>query len=133
MKFSTEFGHSVPISTVKSICDAYHREIAHQVDPSLVKTVKKGQRGQPLLLGPVLDQCVRDYLEAIRLTGSILSHKIVLMSALGIVKSRQPSLLPRHGDLQLKNSWAESILRRANFVKRKGTKAANPGSSTMKL
>ena len=76
-------------------------------------------------MGPVLDKCVMDYIEAAGLTGAPVNRRIVLSSALGIVKFRQPGLLKQHGgDLELRETWAVSTLRRANFVKRKGTKAA---------
>ena len=59
---------------MKSIHQAYRSEVARQVDPAKVESLKKGQHGHPLLLGLVLDQCVKDYLEAIRLPGCIVSR-----------------------------------------------------------
>ena len=70
--------------------------------------------------------CVRrKHLLAIRNSGGKVNRKITIATALGTVRVLQPSLLPEHGgSLCLEKGWAESILRRMNFVKRKGTKAA---------
>ena len=41
-KFSAELKHDVPMSTVKSIKNAYLQRVAEEVDPSRVKTLEKG-------------------------------------------------------------------------------------------
>ena len=130
-KFSGELGHVVSKTTVQSIRKSYLQQVAKAVDPAKVISLPSNARGRPLLLGPILDGCVRDYVEATRLAGGIVSRSIVVAAAKGIVRSKEPSLLKENGgNVELGETWAVSLLRRANYVKRKGTKAAKKSRPT---
>ena len=56
-----------------------------------------------------------------RIAGRIVNRTIAIASIKGIVKSHDPSLL---NYFDLSPSWARSLLKRMNFVRRKETKAA---------
>ena len=59
------------------------------------------------------------------LAGGIVNRAIVIAAARGIVEHNNPSLLCEHGGtIQLGKKWADSLMTRMNYVKRKATKAA---------
>ena len=127
---SKELGHSLTTSTVQSIRNEYRRRLKEDAgDPESIDVLPTLHRGRPLLLGGDIDEKVLKYVKALRDAGAVVNRKIVAAAALGIVQFTRPSLLSENGgtlDLSAKNgrSWCESFLRRANFVERKGTKAA---------
>lgn len=52
-----------------------------------------------------------------------MNRNIAMANGMGMVSALQPLLLPAHGGtLSLKKQWADSLLRRTNFVKREATK-----------
>ena len=60
-----------------------------------------------------------------RLAGGIVNRAIVIAAARGIVEHNNPSLLCEHGGtIQLGKKWADSLMTRMNYAKRKATKAA---------
>lgn len=65
------------------------------------------------------DENLRDYLKQLRSEGGIVSTQIVISAATGILKHHDKSLLQR---INLSKTWAESVLNRMSFVRRKGTK-----------
>ena len=95
-------------------------------DPSSVTSddMTPAKRGVAPLLGD-LDQIVIDHIKGIRLAGGIVNHRIVISAALGIVKHNDKSLLAEHGGpVSLTRTWAESLLSRMGYIRRKETKAA---------
>lgn len=104
---------------------SYKQKLAVVKDPAAIAVLPHSQHGRPKLLNSDIDDRVQSYMRAVCDTGGIVNRKIVISAALGITKSLKPSLLPENGgSLELGKPWAESILRRTGFVKRKGTKAA---------
>ena len=90
--------------------------------------VKK--RGRPVLLGEVLDRKVQKYLVRVRDGGGVVSAKIAMAAARGILMSCSRSRLVEFGgDVQLNRQWAYSLLRRMNFVKQKATTAKSKHSN----
>ena len=88
-----------------------------------VTQLEHGLRGRPLKLGD-LDSNVQDYIRKLRLSGGVVNRAIVIAAAKGIVEYNKPELLCEHGGtMQLGKKWADSLLSRMNFVKRKATKA----------
>ena len=72
-----------------------------------------------------LDSNVQDYIRKLRLAGVVVNRAIVIAAAMGIVEHNNPSLLCEHGGtIQLGKKWADSLMTRMNYVKRKVTKAA---------
>jgi hypothetical protein len=87
-------------------------------------------RGRPLLLGQELDAKVQLYLRKLRETGGVVTSRIAMAAARGIVlKCAREKLLEFGGHIELKRSWAESLLTRMNFVQRKITTAKSKQSS----
>ena len=56
----------------------------------------------------------------------MVNRAIVIAATKGIVEHHNPAMLREHGStVELGKKWADSILSRMNFVKRKATKAAH--------
>ena len=75
-----------------------------------------------MILGEKLDLMVQQYLLAIRARGGTIGTSVVLSAARGIVTSvHKKRLVEYGGPVELKNTWARSLLKQMNFTKRKGT------------
>ena len=125
VKFSKELGHNVPLSTFQSIRAQYKKRLMIVKDSALVTKLPTEQRGRPLLLGQLVNARVARHVRAIRDGGGVINRRIVMATAVGILKAEHPSLLKQHGgSLEIGRPWAESFLKRLTLVKQKGTKAA---------
>ena len=123
-KFSKELGRPVSESTVRGMKKAYYIALKHKKDGEPITRLEHGLRGWPLLLGD-LDAHVQEYIRKLRLAGCIVNRAIVIAAATGVVQHNNPAILSAHGGpLELGKKWADSILLRMGFVKRKATKAA---------
>ena len=72
-----------------------------------------------------MDSSVQDYIRKLHLAGGVVNRAIVITAAGGIVQHNNPSLLIEHGGtIQLGKKWADPLMTRMNYVKRKATKAA---------
>ncbi|CAG2215564.1 unnamed protein product [Mytilus edulis] len=118
-KFTTDLGSPVNESTIRSIKSSYMRRGLHKQFENAAELPKK-DRGRPLLLGKY-DAELLDYIKSIREFGGIVNNQIVISSAKGILKYHDSELLET---LDLTKTWAESVLHRLGYTKRKGTKAA---------
>ncbi len=121
--FSAALNISIGESSVRFMKKKYlaAKKITKAAD---VRELVPERRGRPLLLGQ-LDELVKSHLIAIRNSGGIVNNNIVLATARGIVLHENRSLLAeKGGPISLTTTWAESLLERMGFVKRKGTKAA---------
>ena len=124
-RFTKELDHTVAVTTVQTFRDTYLRQVKAGVDPAKIVTKPCRRRGRPFLLPDDLDLHVRKHLLATRSAGGKVNRRITLGTGIGVVRALKPSLLPDHGgSLVLGRAWAESVLERMNFVKRKATKAA---------
>ena len=87
---------------------------------------KKG--GRPLLLGDEMDQQVKAYLVHLRAMGAPVNLAIVMGCAEGIVRNVDSNLLACNGGhILITKFWAQSLLSRMGFVKRRcNTKAKWP-------
>ena len=82
------------------------------------------KRGRHLLLGEKLDQHVQLYLRRVREAGGVVTAAIVKAAAKGIIMSEDKYKLVEYGGyINLTLTWAQSLLTRMNFVKRKSTTA----------
>ena len=78
------------------------------------------------MLGDTLDQKIQAYLRAIRENGGSVGTAIVTAAARGIVIKEDRRLLAEYGEpVMLKKIWAQSLLLRMGFVKRRGTTKSN--------
>lgn len=78
------------------------------------------KRGRPTLLGEV-DVKVQNYLRDLQQSGGIVNRNIAIAVGTAFLKRYKPGLV---GEIQLGRKWAESLMTRMKFVKRKGTKTA---------
>ena len=82
------------------------------------------KRGRPVLLGEDLDGKVQLYLKKVREGGGVVSARIAMAAARGILLScDQTKLVEFGGHVELNRHWAYSLLSRMKFVKRKVTTA----------
>ena len=80
------------------------------------------KRGRPLLLTDDLDRSVQRYLCKVRECGGVVTGRIALAAAKGIVTHYDKAMLSEFGGhLQLNLAWGYSLLKRMNFVQRKVT------------
>ena len=87
-------------------------------------TLPPKKRGRHLLLWEKLDQQVQLYLRKVREAGGVVTAAIVMAAAKGIVMSEDKYKVVEYGGyIDLTITWAQSLLRRMNFVKRKSTTA----------
>ena len=118
-KASREF--NAPKSTVSFMVKEL---LAARQKSEIVQELPATKAGRPLLIAN-WDAVVMQFIKALRKNGGIVNRNIVIAAARGIIAAKQPSLLPENGGhLVLRRTWAYSILKRLNNVKRKGTKAA---------
>ncbi len=124
-KAAKKFG--VPLTTVKTWRSQILKKIrlgGSAVDVSMV-SIRTLPQGRPTLLPPDFDATVLRYIRRMRIQGSCISWKTVAGLGRGILEAEQPSLLKQFGgSIELDYSWAQSILRRVDFVRRKVTKTA---------
>ena len=110
-------------STVRYWKNLYKSELKNSTDGEVMELHHKS-RGRPLMLG-ALDQKVQEYIKALRNNGGIVNKTIVICAAIGIVEHHDINLLKENGGpIEISKSFAESLLRRMHYVKKKGTKAA---------
>ena len=77
---------------------------------------------QPFLFGQDLDWKVRDYLHALR---EVVNISIVIGTATGIIRRHDSNLLAVNGGyIVLTKPWAQYLLERMGYVKRKATSTA---------
>lgn len=79
------------------------------------------KRGRPPLLGTELDHRVQLYVKELRANGAIINTAIVMATGEGIVQHHDMNLLAKHGGpIAITKPWAQSLLTRMHFVKRRG-------------
>ena len=77
-----------------------------------------------MLLGDHLDSMVQTYVKRLRESGGAISPRIIIVAARGIILATDKSKLQEFGGpLRLNQFWANSLLERMQFVKRKATTA----------
>ena len=118
--FSRKLDHKVTRSTVLSIKQSYlKRAREERADLALLPPKK---RGRPLLLGDDLDLKVQMYLLKVREGGGVVSARIAMAAARGIILTCDRSMLAEFGGpVTLNKPWAYSLLEHMKFVQRKAT------------
>ena len=131
--FSRKMGVTVSKPTVQSILKSYvvgvrgKRALEDEDDEDrgtglTVLPCKK--RGRPLLLGPELDKKVQLYLRRVRDAGGVVTARIAVAAAKGVIKRFDKFKLAEYGGpIELNVAWAYALLERMGFVKRKATTA----------
>ena len=99
-------------------------EVRKHCDEDDVVSLPVKKRGRSLLLGEDLDAKVQLYLKNVRKGGGVVSSRIAMAAARGILLSYDKYRLAEFGGPVLLNRhWAYSLLSRMKFVKRKATTA----------
>jgi hypothetical protein len=81
------------------------------------------KRGRPLLLGEELDNKVVNHVKCIRDHGGVVTGTIMIATARGILGEVNKGLLAEHGGhINLTRTWAESLIERLGWSKRRGTR-----------
>ena len=129
--FTTVWGINVNESTARRLKSQYlkklediskqrRRENASTSEPIVITTLETKDRGRPLLLGVDLDALVQEFVNNLRAASGVVNTLVVMAVAEGIVSHRDVSKLSSHGGhIEIKKSWAKSLLQRMGFVKRK--------------
>lgn len=128
--FSRKFGGiKLSESTVRSISDAYKRELElkrkqAENDDAALKSLPLKKRGRKVILGEDIDCKVQNYLLKVRDGGGVVSARIAIAAARGILLSCDRCRLVEYGGpVDLSRSWAYSLLHRMKFVRRKASTA----------
>ena len=91
-----------------------------RAEPIAITELETKPRGRPVLLGEQLDSLVKQFITNLRTAGGVVNTTVVIGAAEGIISYRDVSKLSSHGGhIDLTKSWAQSLLRRMGFVKRK--------------
>jgi len=111
-------------STIRNFRKYYLKSLA--ANPDVVNStdgaIPAKKRGTPLLFGEY-DKQIVEYVRRLRRHGAKVNRTIVMGSARGILTRKAPQLLFEQGGSQkITKTWAKSLLRRIEFVKRKGTR-----------
>ena len=87
-----------------------------------VTSLPKGKPGKRLLLGEDMDSEVQDFIRTQRSVGAVVSRSTVIAIGKGVVMRHNKFHLKEFGGhIDLTKHWAESILHRMKFVKRRGS------------
>ena len=127
-KFKADFeGTQLGESTVRLFKKRYieeFKEVKHSgATVPEVRSIASRKRGRPLTLGDV-DTKVQAYIKALK-AGTPVNMNIVLAAAEGVVTAVDRTLLKKNGgNIELKRPWAQSLMRRMKFVKRRGSMQA---------
>ncbi|CAH1257592.1 POGZ [Branchiostoma lanceolatum] len=122
-KMTQELGREVNESTVRSIKRAFQKEMVRQGTNDIASFPHKNV-GRPLKLGD-LDAEMQKFARSTRQGGGVVNRPMIMAAAKGLLMRRDRSVLVEYGGhIEITKAWANSLLLRMNFVKRKGTKAA---------
>ena len=130
--FSEQLGRKVPETSARRFKSEYLQRIKAMVKDReksenvalIVNRLSTKPRVRPLLLGEDLDKAVQDYIGAMRTVGGVVNTTIVMAAAEGIVSARDVSKLSSHGGhIHITKTWAQSLLNRMGYVKRKCSNA----------
>ena len=90
-----------------------------------MSVLSEKQRGRPLLLGSELDDQVKSFVCEVRSSGGVVNSAIVKAAAKGIILAKDANLLQENGGgINLTKDWANRLLARMGYVKRKATTKA---------
>ena len=133
--FSQRLGEKISLTTVRSIRDAYTTELrrkrkASDSDAVVLKLPEK-KRGRHVLLGDYLDEKVQLYIKKVRESGGVVTARIAMAAARGILLSYDKHKLQEFGgNICITRDWAYSLLTRMGYVTRKASTAKSKYSVT---
>ena len=114
----------MPRSTVQSMMKSLHK-VAKDGE---VRILPKLKRGRSTMLPKELDDKVIKMAKNLRATGVSINYNILVGIARGIVIANDRFILRENGGtVELQETWAQSIYRRMNMVRRRGTTSKQHG------
>ena len=83
---------------------------------------KFSKNGRPSLVGEEFLAKIKEGIIRIRLTGAVISRKMIISIGNGVLKANDPNSLSEFGGgITLIDNWARGVLKSMDWVKRKGT------------
>ena len=128
--FEKQFApNSLKESTIRGWKNLYQAELKMRVSRKEedldIKVIPEKKIGRPLLLGSDLDKEVQAYLRTIRKAGCPVNTAVTLGAATGLVRRKDSNLLAANGGpIVLTRGWAQYLLNRMGYVKRKASTTA---------
>ena len=127
-------GEKIPESTARRLKKEYLAKLKEEIrngsspgDPIRLLPTKK--QGRPLLLGQELHQIVQEVIRDTRRSGGVINTTIVVATTKGVITAKNPTLLLENGGhLNATSSYAKSVLKRMEYMKRK---CSNAGKVTV--
>ena len=113
------------LDALSEACEEAPKDPKKAGEAVTVQTLETKERKRPLKLGAEMDAAVQEYIESLRLTGTVANATVVMAAAEGIVAARDVTKLRQHdghfygGHINITKNWARSILDRMGYVKRK--------------
>ena len=117
--FSKEWEKELKETTIRDWLAAYRKELERKrrcpdegdSGEPVVCALPQKKRGRPLLLGEKIDSEVQLILKNMREHGGIVNSAIVMSTATGVLKKRNPSVLNCNGGpIDVSKDWAKSLL-----------------------
>ena len=107
-------------NTVQGFVDSY-KDVVQKTDKEVTLLPYK-KRGKPTLLPAEIDRKVMEMASSMRLAGAVVNYNVLIAVAKGIIIANDRTLLAENGSgIKLGWKWCESIFKRMNWTKRKGT------------
>ena len=121
-------------TTVRSIRDAFRKEHTKQrylgMDED-IEIMRKKKRGRKHLLGEQLDEKLQLYLTTLRNNGGVVSARIAMAAAKGLLLSLNRGALAEYGAyINITRHWTYSLFHRMKFVQRKATTSQSKYTET---
>ena len=108
-------------TTVRRLKNLYQDQLRVKREIPTAEAFAGKKNGRPLLIGEELDKHVQEYITYMRSTGTTVNTAVVIACAEGILMHEDAALLAR---VNLSKGWAQYLLQRMDYVKRKATSKA---------
>lgn len=116
-KFNTKYPQ---YTFIRTSVNNWKKKIENNKKQNISTTIAK--KGRPNLLDDETLAKVRDGITGIRMTGGVISRKMVIAIGNGIIKANSPTSLKEFGGhIELTEGWARNVLKSMKWTKRKGT------------
>ena len=115
-KFNTKYPQ---YTFVRTSVNNWKKKIENDKKQNIVTVIAK--KGRPNLSDDETLAKVRDGITGTRLTGGVISRKMVIAIGNGVIKANSPSSLKKYGGhIELTDGWARHVLESMKWTKRKG-------------
>ena len=108
-------------TTVRRLKNLYQDQLRVKREVPTAEAFAGKKQGRPLMIGEELDKHVQVYITYMQSTGTTVNTAVVIACAEGILMHEDAALLTR---VNLSKGWAQYLLQRMGYVKRKATSKA---------